>query len=173
MPPEKHQDAASGIDGPARYAGVLARHAGRIVLVQEEYPTWGGVYWNIPSGRVETHESPAEGASRELAEETGLIISPDELDLLSTCTVAGAGKVSRAWNFSADVHDPALAVDDPDELIREARWFAIEEAMELLRELPYRPLSEPALAILGREADLGTHWTYADPRAQPTVTRQE
>ncbi|HET7071976.1 MAG TPA: hypothetical protein VFI40_14220, partial [Nocardioides sp.] len=71
------------------------------------------------------------------------------------------------------VHDPTLRVDDPDELIQEARWFTTEEAMRLLRELPYRPLSEPALSILEGQVEPGAHWAYSDPRSRPSVTRQE
>jgi 8-oxo-dGTP diphosphatase len=56
----------------SRFAGVLAFHEGRVVLVREQYPAWGGQFWNVPSGRVEDGESFAQGAARELAEETGL-----------------------------------------------------------------------------------------------------
>jgi len=51
----------------ARDVGVLARHGGQVVLVREEYPTWGGAYWNIPSGRIEQNETPEQGGCRELA----------------------------------------------------------------------------------------------------------
>jgi len=43
----------------------------------------------------------------------------------------------------------------------------------LLGELPYRPLSEPALAILGRQVPPGAHWTYPDPAGQPSITPQD
>lgn len=49
------------------------------------------------------------------------------------------------WNFTVDVVDPTLHVREPDGLIQDARWFPVEEASRLLRELPYRPLSEPQL----------------------------
>jgi 8-oxo-dGTP diphosphatase len=157
-------------DNPARFAGVLARHEGRVVLVREEYPSWGGAHWNIPSGGVEAHESPAEGASRELAEETGLVLPPGDLELRCTSSVATADRVSRAWNFIGDVQDPTLSVDDPDGLIQEARWFTPDEAVRLLRVLPYRPLWEPAVAILSGEVEAGAHWDYVDPQAPPVVT---
>jgi 8-oxo-dGTP pyrophosphatase MutT (NUDIX family) len=44
----------------SRYASVLAFHASRVVLVREEYPTWGGEFWNVPSGGVEEGETPVE-----------------------------------------------------------------------------------------------------------------
>lgn len=137
------KDEPMAIENIARFAGVLARHQGRVVLVLEEYAAWGGAYWNIPSGRVEEHESPQEGARRELAEETSLDVDAADLILCSTCDVVGPGALTRAWNFLAEVDEPRLRVNDPDGIIQDARWFPIEEAAELLRLLPYRPLSEP------------------------------
>jgi 8-oxo-dGTP diphosphatase len=144
----------------ARYAGVLAFHDGQVVLVREEYPAWGGEFWNVPSGRVEDGETPAEGAVRELAEETGLVVEPEELTLVSTVTTAYDGGESRAWNHVVEVATARLRVDDPDGIIREARWFPRDEAIELLAELPYAPLSEPAVAYLRGEAPPGRQWAY-------------
>lgn len=153
----------------SRYAGVLATHREQVVLVREEYPRWGGPHWNIPSGRIEDHETPDEGASRELAEETGLIVSVADLMLVGTFSVSRPGKVSRAWNFAVAIEDPALDIQDPDGLIQDARWFPTHKAMALLRELPYRPLSEPAVAFLSG-IGTGRHWAYSNPQAEPTVT---
>lgn len=153
-----------------RYAGVLARYGDRVVLVREEYPTWGGAHWNIPSGRVEEHETPDQGACRELAEETGLLVAPAHMVLVATSSVVSPGKVSRAWTFTVAVEDPVLDVQDPDGLIQDARWFAIDEALAVLSELPYRPLSEPAVAVLGGHAEHGGHWAYSGPEADPVVT---
>jgi 8-oxo-dGTP diphosphatase len=156
--------------GGSRYAGVLAHHEDRVVLVYEEYPRWGGPYWNIPSGRIEDHETPCEGACRELAEETGLVVATADLVLHGTAAVTGAATVSRVWNFTAEVVDPTLSIRDPDGLIQDVRWFPTEEASRLLRELPYRPLSEPSVAVLTRQAQRGAHWLYPDPEADPVVT---
>jgi 8-oxo-dGTP diphosphatase len=144
-----------------RYAGVLAFHAGRVVLVREAYPTWGGEFWNIPSGRVEGGETPAEGAARELAEETGLRVSPEDLLLVSTTTTTVDTRVSLSWNHAVEVAVPDLGVADPDGLVREARWFSVDAAVEALALLPYRPLAEPAVAYLRGDAEPGRHWTFA------------
>lgn len=141
-----------------RFAGVLAHHHRRLILVREEHPRWGGEFWNIPSGVVEAHETPAEGAVPELREETGLEVAPDNLRLQPTSSVVVDGTSVRAWNFAVDVVEEAVsAVRDPDNLIQEARWFPLEEAVELLCALPYRPLSEPVVAMLTEQ-----------PRREPT-----
>ncbi len=49
-------------------AGVLLRdEAGRVLLVEPTYQD----HWLTPGGTVESHESPAQGAAREVAEELG------------------------------------------------------------------------------------------------------
>jgi 8-oxo-dGTP pyrophosphatase MutT (NUDIX family) len=54
--------------------------AGRILLFRGWDPArpshW---YWFTPGGGLDPGESPAEGAARELAEETGLRVRPEEL----------------------------------------------------------------------------------------------
>lgn len=144
-----------------RFAGVVARHEGRVVLVLEHQSRWERVHWTIPSGQVEPHETPEQGAAGDLAEETGLLVAHHDLRLVSTSVTASNRGLSRAWNYTAEVEDPALRVDDPDGQVREARWFTCDEAVELLEALPYRPLAEPVLAHLRGEPRAGRHWTYA------------
>lgn len=144
-----------------RFAGVVARHEGRVALVLEHQSRWERAHWTIPSGQVERHESPEQGAARELAEETGLLVAPDDLRLVSTSETSSARSLSRGWNYTTEVDDPALRVDDPDQQVREARWFTVDEAVALLVALPYAPLAEPVLAHLRGEHDAIRHWAYA------------
>ncbi|MET8230535.1 NUDIX domain-containing protein [Micromonospora sp. NPDC005298] len=66
---------------PRRAARVLlVDAAGRVLLFQGFDPARPGHrYWFTPGGGLEAAESPAAGAARELAEETGLRIDPAEL----------------------------------------------------------------------------------------------
>lgn len=154
----------------ARFAGVLACRHGNVVLVREEHSRWGGEFWNLPSGMLDAHESPAAGAARELAEETGLRVAPSDLLLRTTCSTVVDGITVHAWNFEVHIEEPSIAVSDPDLLVQEARWFPVDAAIDLLRLLPYRPLAEPALAVLTGEAAPGTHWDFATPEADPVVS---
>lgn len=40
--------------------------------------------WSLPGGYMEMDEAPATGAARELAEETGLVVDPDDLEFVGT-----------------------------------------------------------------------------------------
>jgi 8-oxo-dGTP pyrophosphatase MutT (NUDIX family) len=157
-----------------RFAGVLAHHNGEVILVRESHGRWGGEFWNVPSGMIEAHETPAEGAARELAEETGSVVPSRSLRLRTTTSVVIDGGQVLSWNFEVEVDDPTVRVQDPDRLVQEARWFPVDQAIAQLRLLPYRPLAEPAIATLTVEAAAGrTHWTFASPEADPHVGRSE
>lgn len=156
-----------------RYAGVLAYHDGHVILVRESHGRWGGEFWNVPSGMVEAHETPAEGAARELAEETGLVVLPRTLELKTTTSAVVDGNHVHSWNFDIEVDDPTVRVQDPDGLVQEVRWFTVDEAVARLRLLPYRPLAEPAIATLTTEPSATTHWTFASPEAEPHVSRSD
>ena len=153
-----------------RFAGVIAVHEGSVVLVRERHEHWGGAFWNIPSGQVESHETPALGAVRELAEETGLVVAPGELRLVGTSSTTNEQVRSLAWNYTTAINLPVVAVDDPDGLVLEARWFTRAEAIDLLRQLPYRPLADPVLAYLADSVQPSSHWLYETADADPIVT---
>ncbi len=141
-----------------RFGGVVALYDGRVVLVREQYETWDAPYWSLPSGSVETGETPEAGSARELAEETGLNAASLHLIWRTTVVVDGEEVTSNSWNYATTVEDDTLAVDDPDGAILEARWFPPTEAAALLTSLPYPPLAVPAVAYL--ETGEPLDWTF-------------
>jgi 8-oxo-dGTP diphosphatase len=158
----------------SRFAGVVALHHDRVALVRQRWDEYGQDFWTIPSGAVEAGETPAGGAVRELAEETGLVVAVGRLRLVSTSSTTHGDARMLAWNFTTTIDEPELAVADPDGLILQAHWFSRTEAVRLLDQLPYRPLREPVLAHLtdGRTQAPGSgwHWRYDTPHATPVVT---
>lgn len=55
--------------------GVVAVRGDRVCLVRQYRVALGRVTLEIPAGRLEPDEEPAQAAARELAEETGLVAS--------------------------------------------------------------------------------------------------
>jgi len=76
----KHYYCAS-CDGPVFHNAVLGGGVvvvdGDSVLLVEDFREPGT--WKVPEGRPEIPESPRQGVARELEEEAGLSVDPDEL----------------------------------------------------------------------------------------------
>jgi 8-oxo-dGTP pyrophosphatase MutT (NUDIX family) len=75
--------------GPAAQ-GVIERQAARVLLVDAQdrvllfhgcdpADAGAGHWWFTPGGGLDPGETRAQAAARELAEETGLVVDPDEL----------------------------------------------------------------------------------------------
>ncbi|MGW1228141.1 nucleotide triphosphate diphosphatase NUDT15 [Streptomyces sp. NPDC001515] len=124
--------------------GVLVRDGrGRILLGRHH----GGT-WELPGGKVDaTHESVAEAAARELCEETGIRVGPDEVRILAMLhdAVHGINRVTMA--ALVDIGTAVPEVTEPH-LIATWRWVRPEE-------LP-APLFDPSAQILAAwRPDLG------------------
>ncbi|MBW3623837.1 MAG: NUDIX hydrolase [Armatimonadetes bacterium] len=59
--------------------GVLLYREGRVLAVRHAHEDPQKEYWVLPGGGLEPDESPAEGACREIWEETGLNVRVDRL----------------------------------------------------------------------------------------------
>ena len=66
-------------------------HEDRLLLVRHSYRA-GEV---LPGGALKRGEAPPEGAAREIGEEVGIVIEPDDLTLLRTWTELEG----RRWLF--------------------------------------------------------------------------
>lgn len=64
-------------------AGVFVVDEDSLLLIRRAVPPNAGS-WSIPAGYLEVDEPPKPGAARELAEETGLSVSPDALSFVGT-----------------------------------------------------------------------------------------
>lgn len=90
---------------------VLAVTAGGRVLVTRRHPdkAWGGC-WEYTGGSVVKGETPVQGALRELWEETGIAVSPEDLHPVYVDTwpeTAGMGAGSSIYHSFVTFFDPA------------------------------------------------------------------
>lgn len=116
-------------------AAVVLDAEGRALLVRKQ----GTSRFMQPGGKPEPGESPAETLARELAEEVGLVVAPDEL------VYRGAFRADAANEPGVTVVAEVFAVPSavsPDEVsaaaeIAELRWVGESEASAL----PLAPLS--------------------------------
>ena len=124
-------------------AGVLMfRQRGgmlEVFLVHPGGPFWAHKddgAWSIPKGEINSDENPLAAAKRELAEETGVTVDGDFLELKPVRQKSG--KIVHAWAVRGDA-DPAGITSNtftykgreyPE--VDRAAWFSLAEARRKL-----------------------------------------
>jgi 8-oxo-dGTP diphosphatase len=87
----------------------------------------GAVDWSTPGGVIEADESVVAGLTREVAEETGIVVEEWAGPVYEVHAVAeGLG-----WALRAEIHRAVrwrgeLTVDDPDAIVVDARFVPVE-----------------------------------------------
>ena len=113
-----------------------ASDPGRLLLLRQ--PPGRG--WGLPAGLLKHRERPAAGAARELYEESGIRLDPDDLSPgVPNAIVHTVGVVDTIWFAEVPASTTQLKVDGGEVL--EAAWFPIDE-------LPR--LASGTAALLGR-----------------------
>jgi 8-oxo-dGTP pyrophosphatase MutT (NUDIX family) len=143
-------------------AGRQRRSAARVIVVDAQHRVLllrcgdparpeAGTWWITPGGGIEAGETPADGARRELAEETGLVaddLGPVVLETDVTFEFDGV-LYDQAESYFV-VHTEAFTVDDsgwtPIEVasLSDPRWWSIDE----LAATPDRFYPDELLAVL-------------------------
>lgn len=99
-----------------------ARGAERLLLLRQP----PGRRWGLPAGLLKKHEPPAVGAARELFEEAGVRLRPEELvPAVPNAIIHPQGWVDTVYFGEVPASTTRLVVDGGEVL--EARWFPIDE----------------------------------------------
>lgn len=127
---EVQRPAISFGDGrPLDGSGVLAFDGARILLVRQNRYAAGVQTWEIPLGGIDTGESPAEAAARELMEETGIAIRAADLASLGTIRPNASRLTGSNWLYLGVVGGDLEAAADLVE-ISDAVWFGVDAVVD-------------------------------------------
>jgi 8-oxo-dGTP diphosphatase len=103
-----------------------AADPGRLLLLRQ--PPGRG--WGLPAGLLKHRERPAAGAARELFEESGIRLEPEDLSPgVPNAIVHTVGVVDTIWFAEVPASSTPLVVDGGEVL--EAAWFPIDELPRL------------------------------------------
>ncbi len=123
--PNGHVTDLEIIRHPGGAAIVAVDNLGRVCLLRQFRHAVGGWIWELPAGKLEPSEPPAETARRELIEEAGA--SADLWQELG-CYVSSPGVFTEKVHLylAHGLHSVKMA-HEPSELI-EVHWVDLEEA---------------------------------------------
>lgn len=86
--------------------------------------------WDLPGGGMESGEDPAAAAAREISEEAGLDVKPENLRLVYAATGIATGRavsVNRLVYAAPTPAGQAVALGNEHETYR---WLAVDEALQ-------------------------------------------
>lgn len=116
---------------------------GEVLLVRNSYVP----YYSAPGGYMHPTEDPRAAAQRELLEEVGVRVSPDELELALDVTHPWEGKLDHVRIFNLELAQrPSVQIDRRE--VIEATWFRPEQALALN---VFPPLKQVIAARTGPE----------------------
>ena len=117
--------AYSWVTRTARTRIIVYNEKGELLLLQ----TWlGGGTWGLPGGGVERGEQPAVAAARELREEAGIVVAPEQLRFVTTLRSAGHDEL--VFSVTIQSTDLSLAPEDVLE-VKAIAWHAAENLPKL------------------------------------------
>ncbi|WDZ84424.1 NUDIX hydrolase [Micromonospora cathayae] len=101
---------------------------GRLLLLRQP----PGHSWSLPAGLLKRGEDPVVGAARELAEESGLRLSPDRLrPAVPNAVVHAKGWVDVVFEADVPAAQAELVVDGAE--VFEAAWHRLDDLPRLSR----------------------------------------
>jgi len=108
-------------------AAVIENREGRILIARRKSEITLGGYWEFPGGKIESGETPAACAARELHEEMDVHIETGDV-FMDTVHDYGEGKVVHLIAVRAILLGGHMRLHDHDDI----RWVTISEMSDYL-----------------------------------------
>jgi 8-oxo-dGTP diphosphatase len=147
-------------------ASAIVRRGDELLMIRQGEPGHES-FWSVPAGRAEPREFVTETLVRELREETGIeLLDPGRLAFLAQVDDRRDGWFATVWTWDVAAWTGELDVRDPDGIVLEAAWMLLSEALPLLEQISWQPLT---VRYLRGEVEAGSLWfrrVHADGREE-------
>jgi 8-oxo-dGTP diphosphatase len=139
--------------------GAVIEGPGGVLLVQNRRRD-GRVEWSTPGGVIDPGETMLGGLTREVEEETGLVVTGWEGPLYEVEAVAE----DMGWHLRVEVHralgyEGELRVDDPDGIVVDACFVPVHECRAHM-VTTWLPTIEPLTAWLTERWSTARSYRY-------------
>ena len=112
---------------PTTVQGWIERDGAYLILKRNEEPFAGE--WDLPGGFVEMGESPAEAVVREVAEETGLAVTPVEVFGAYSSAYGDTSRYTVDVAYRCRIEGGEFELDRGEKT--DAAWFRLDEMPRL------------------------------------------
>ncbi|WP_049568250.1 NUDIX domain-containing protein [Streptomyces sp. SBT349] len=103
---------------------------GHVLLIQRRWDPYAG-RWVLPGGHVDAGENALSAAARELAEETGIALSPARLRQVGVYAAPGRDPRGRYSTTAYTATLPAPIQPTPADDAADARWWPLTALPEM------------------------------------------
>ncbi len=162
----------------------IIRRGDEVLLVVQQGPDDPAPAWALPGGVVEASESLVAALTREVRVESGLIV--EQIGPLAYVTqlhnptahmwspgeLPQPGGMSTVFVFEVAAWQGGVRIDDPDNLISEAYFMSLAEAVDKLTTHPAPIMRDPIVAYLHGAVGRGTVWSYQPPARRQRYPHQ-
>lgn len=111
------------------YVGIILEKDGKVFLIQRSNTDWRSGYWNFPGGLLEKDESLKQAAIRETKEEVGVLVKPEDFELVHILHVRKSATNTQdiiGCYFKATRWEGTVRNNEPHK-IADAQWFKTDE----------------------------------------------
>jgi 8-oxo-dGTP pyrophosphatase MutT (NUDIX family) len=110
-------------------AGCYCEYEDKILFLKRHPDKPHGNTWTIPGGKLDPGETPCQGAVREVFEETGILMNPDELHVIDALYLRSDQNYVFHRFYKRFANLPAINLGLAEHT--QAKWVTISEALAL------------------------------------------
>ena len=123
------REKPDGFEPKFEVAACFIENDGKVLFLKRHPDKDYGGYWNLPAGKSDPGESPMDTAIREVLEETGIILTQDQVQHVGSYFDVYPEYMYLFHTFKAEVNSKNVMIKDDE--ATEHGWFTPDESLQL------------------------------------------
>jgi 8-oxo-dGTP pyrophosphatase MutT (NUDIX family) len=110
--------------------GCYCEYKNTILLLHRQDHKPQGNTWNIPGGKIDNNETPLKAIMREVYEESGILLKPEELEPIKSYFIRYTDCDYIYHTFKTKINKNPKVTIQPKEA-KAFKWVTVKEALKL------------------------------------------